>query len=46
VLKEIIASRGAVRIPLPVRSSAMIPATAAQAPPAATRPSLQAADSA
>ena len=44
VLSEIIASRGAVRMPLPVRSSTMIAASAPTAPPAARKPSLQTAE--
>ena len=44
LLSEMSASRGAVRIPLPVRSSSVIAPTAPQALPTSTRPSLQSAD--
>ena len=42
---EISASRGAVRMPLPMRSTITSAAIALTAPPAATSPSLQIADS-
>ena len=42
---EISASRGAVRIPLPMRSTITSAPIALTAPPAATSPSLQIADS-
>ena len=43
-VSEIIASRGAVRMPLPVRSSRISALSPAQAPPTTARPSLQTAD--
>ena len=45
VLSEIIASRGAVRMPLPVRSSSTMAPIAEKAPPTTTRPSLHTAES-
>ena len=46
LLREMSASRGAVRIPLPVRSRKRKPSVGSQAAPADHRPSLLAADSA
>jgi hypothetical protein len=46
LLREMSASRGAVRMPFPVRSSSTIAPIAENAPPTITKPSLHAAESA